>query len=124
MPIKLVHKSEAVFTDDNLHRSIRAARREPIAPANKKSRVFANSAARKIVLTAAARNQSSKLRHGRRADQRIRPAENPNAKKQPWIWQPFSNIAWSPNDARGNRIADSGGDSEPHPKHLQQTPPV
>ena len=124
MPIEVVHKSEAVFTDDNRDRGVRATCREPIAPPDQESGVFTNSPTGKIILAAAARNHRAKFCHGRRANQRVRSAENPNAKKQPRIWQPFSYIARSPNDARGNRIADRGGDSEPHTKHLQQPSPV
>src|SRR5260221_7633272 len=116
----MVHKSETVFADDNSHRGIRTASGEPITPADQKSRIFADSPARKIVLPAAAWNQRAELCHRRRANECIRTAQNPDTEKHPGIWEPCSHVSWCSNDTRGDCIANSRGYAKPDAENLQQ----
>src|SRR5579864_1142769 len=64
-------KIAAVFGDDDRDRRGRAARRQPVAPSDDEAGVFADGAAREIVLSAATRNRGAKLRErGSRSEER------------------------------------------------------
>src|SRR6266571_3811036 len=47
-------------------------------------------------------------------------ANDPHSEKQPCVWKASCDVAGRSNDARGNRVADGGGNSEPHAENLQQ----
>ena len=72
-------KMAAVFADNERDGCGSAASGEPVAPADDEAGVLAQSAARKIVLSAAAGNRGAKLGHGRRAAKGVEAANDPDA---------------------------------------------
>ena len=110
----------AVFGDDDGDGGGGAASREPVAPADDEAGVIADGAAREIVLAAAARNRGAEFGQRRRADKRVESADDPNAEEEINVGEPLRDIAGRAHDARGDSVADGGGDAEPHAENLQQ----
>src|SRR5215472_1764570 len=110
----------AVFTDDDGNRCGRAASGKPIAPTDDEAGVVAERTTRKIILTATAGNRGAKLSHGRRASERVKPSENPDAQEQPSIGQLLGDIARRVDDACSDRIPYGGCHPKPHAKDFQQ----
>ncbi len=115
-------KMAAVFGDDDGYGGGSAAGGEPVAPANDESGIIAESAARKIVLAAAAGNCGAKFCHGRGAGKCIEPAEDPDCEKHPHIGEKRRDVARRSNDAGGDGVADSSSHAKPHPENLEQAP--
>src|SRR6266852_3969550 len=93
----------AVFGDDDGDGG-GAARRKPVAPADDKAGVVAESAAGKIVLATAPRNRRTEFSHRRGAEKCVESAGDPHTDKQPCVRKTLRNFAGRSNDSRSNRI--------------------
>src|SRR5713226_2281412 len=110
----------AVFADDDGYGGGGAAGGEPVAPAHDEAGVIAEGAARKIVLTAAARNSGAEFGHGRSTGKRVEAADDPDAEEKINVGEPLRNVAGRANDTSGDGIADRGGNSEPHAEDFEE----
>src|SRR5215467_1085688 len=79
----------------------RSAGGEPITPAHNEAWIFAESAAREIVLSATAGNQRAEFGHRRSADEGIKPSDNPDANEIPRIRQALADLPRRINNAGG-----------------------
>ena len=113
-------KTPAIFANDDGHGRGRTAGRKPITPADDETSILTDSAARKIVLASAAWNRGAEFRHRGGAEERVKSANDPHTEKQPSVWKASCDVTGRSNDARGNRVADGGGNSKPHAENLQQ----
>ena len=111
-----------VFADHNRNRRRGSAGGEPIAPADDEAGVIAESAARKIILAAAAGNRGAEFRDRRSAEQCVESADDPNGEKEPGIRQVFCDVAGSSNDSRGDGVSDGRGHAEPHAENFEEPP--
>src|SRR5258708_37874554 len=83
----------AVLANDDGHGGGGAAGREPVAPSDDEAGVFAEGAAGKIVLAAAARDCRAEFGHGGSAGERGECARNPDAEEEVNGGEPFRDVA-------------------------------
>ena len=120
MPARIGKKVAAVFGDDDGDGGSGAAGGEPVAPADDKTGVIAEGAARKIILAAAAGNGGAEFGHGGCAGECVESTENPNSEKHPGVGEKLGDVAGRSNDAGGDGVADRRSHAEPHAENLKQ----
>ena len=113
-------KIAAILCNDDRDSSSRAAGRKPVTPPDDEARVFADGAARKIILSAAAGNRCAEFRERRSTKKRVKSTNDPHADKEPRVWQHFRDVSGRADNPGGDRVANSDSDAEPNAKHLQE----
>src|SRR5262249_48056188 len=113
-------KNSRVITNDQRDDGVGAAGGDPVAPADDEAGVFAERAARIVILATAARNRSTEFSERRGAEKGVEAPDYPDGEKQPDIRQLGGDVALCGNDSGGDGVADRGGDAEPHSQDLQQ----
>ena len=118
------HREEMrqIFAEDDADGAGGAAGGDPIAPADDEAGVFAESAAREIILAAAGRNQGAEFRELEGAEEGVKGAADPDSDEEPCVGKDCGDAAGSANDADRDGIADGDRDAEADAEDLQEFP--
>ena len=117
------HEVNRVFADDDRHGGERAARRDPIAPADDESSVVTERVANEDVLPTGFRHEGPELRQCVGAEKCIDAADDPDGEKWPERRQMRGDLARRPENAGADRVADDHRQTKGQAENTQETSP-
>jgi len=109
-----------IFAEHDADGAGGAAGGDPIAPADDEARIFAEGAAREIILAAAGGDQGAEFGKLEGAEEGVESPADPDGDEQPGVGKDCGDAAGGANDADRNGIADGDGNAETDTEYLKE----
>ncbi len=120
MTVRLRNQVAGIFAEDDRDGCEASGRGDPVAPADDESGIVSQRGARKIILSAALRQQGAEFGELQRAERHVDSAGGPGGEVQPGGGQKRGDFAGRAHDAGADGVADGYGDAEAEAQRREQ----